>query len=135
MRLNNLLQEAKLSFSRSGGKGGQNVNKVETKVELWFNISGSRYLTDTEKELLTSRLRNRIDREGNIRIVSQTGRTQQGNRKKATEKFLSLIEKNLRKPKSRIPTKISKTANERRLESKRMNSRKKKARSKLGLFD
>jgi ribosome-associated protein len=129
MNLHILLTELKFKFSRSGGKGGQNVNKVETKVELVFNIEQSRMLSGSTKAILNQKLGNRIDKEGNLRLVSQSERTQAGNRKKVVEKFLYLIKHSLRKPRERIKTTISKSSKLRRLESKRKHSERKKQRS------
>src|SRR5205809_5696394 len=110
MNIRNLLNEVKFNFSRSGGKGGQNVNKVETKVELIFNPNQSRFLSEETKHKLNKKLNNRMDKEGNLRLVSQSERTQAGNRKKVVEKFLYLVKHFLRKPKERIKTSVSITS-------------------------
>ena len=129
MNIRNLLNEVKFNFSRSGGKGGQNVNKVETKVELIFNPNQSRFLSEETKHKLNKNLNNRMDKEGNLRLVSQSERTQAGNRKKVVEKFLYLVKHSLRKPKERIKTSVSITSKRKRLESKRKHGQKKKERS------
>src|SRR3970282_2425420 len=102
--LNKILKEVTYNFSRSGGKGGQNVNKVETKVELVFNIDDSMTLDNSVKELFKKKLHNKIDKEGNIRVVSQTERTQLGNKKKVNEKFVKMVNNALKKEKVRIRT-------------------------------
>jgi ribosome-associated protein len=124
----NLLTEARYNFSRSGGKGGQNVNKVETKVELVFNIDNSTFLNGDQKGRLRSKLANKIDNEGNLRITSQTERTQAGNRRKVVEKFEKLIHASLRMEKKRSKTKIPKAAKEKILEKKKKHGAKKKER-------
>jgi ribosome-associated protein len=129
--LNKLLDEVKFNFSRSGGKGGQNVNKVETKTELVFNINGSAVLDDESKAQIIKKLEHRIDSEGNLHVVSQTERTQLGNRKKASEKFIELIKKALKKEKKRVKTKKSKSVKEKILEEKRKHSIKKRERKKV----
>jgi ribosome-associated protein len=83
--------EFHFSTSRSSGPGGQNVNKVNTKVELRFNISDSSSFSNEEKDLITSKLRNRISKEGDLLIVSQSERTQLQNRKKTEEILYKLI--------------------------------------------
>ena len=131
INIDELLTEAAFNFSRSGGKGGQNVNKVETKVELVFNVNNSYLFNDEQKEQLLLKLKNRIDGEGNLRITSQSERTQLGNRKKAVEKFKHLIEKSLQKRKKRIKTRVPKAVKEKILESKRKLSEKKQQRKKI----
>jgi ribosome-associated protein len=126
--LDKLLKEAKFNFSRSGGKGGQNVNKVETKAELVFNAVDSMVLNSETKMLLLKKLKNKIDKDGNIRIYSQTERSQLGNRKKASEKFKQLIKKSLQKDPVRIKTRLPHSADINRLEKKRKTSEKKKLR-------
>ncbi len=128
-RLENILSEASFNFSRSGGKGGQNVNKVETKVEIVFNINKSAFLNDYLKSLLMGKLKNRIDGEGNLRLTSQTERTQLGNRKKVVERFKELLINALIIEKKRKKTKISKAVKEKILKNKRKHSEKKKGRS------
>jgi ribosome-associated protein len=131
MFIEQLLNEVSFNFSRSGGKGGQNVNKVETKVELIFNIKKSDVLTIEQKEMLLNNLKNKIDKEGNLRIVSQTERTQLANRKKALEKFDSMIEKALKKKKKRKKTRIPKLVKLKVLEQKRRHGEMKRDRRKV----
>ena len=94
--INKLLKEAGYNFSRSGGKGGQNINKVETKVELVFNIPDSLTLGDDSKATLMKKLAIKLDKSGNLRITSQTERSQLGNRKKVIAKFVKIIETTIR---------------------------------------
>src|SRR4030042_1602013 len=85
------LSELIYSASRSGGPGGQNVNKVNTKVELRFNVKNSSSLTVYEKEKILIILANRINSDGELLIISQSERSQLMNRKKAEEKFFKLL--------------------------------------------
>ncbi len=133
--INKILKEVKFSFSRSGGKGGQNVNKVETKVELVFNIEDSLVIDDKTKSLLKKKLQNRIDKENNIRLFTQTERTQLGNRKKAIEKFIKLFNNALKKEAVRVKTVKSYSSKEAVLKEKRKHSAKKKERSKKDFLD
>ncbi len=117
--------------SRSSGAGGQNVNKVSTKVELSFDVLNSALLKEEEKEVLMEKAMAKINGEGVLKIVSQTERTQLGNKEVATKKFYRLLQKCFTKKKKRIPTKVSKAAKEKRLEEKRMLSQKKAERRNL----
>ncbi len=116
------------SSSRSSGPGGQNVNKVNTRIELRFNIPGSALLNDEEKAKLQSVLGNRINKEGFLILVSQTERSQLANKKKATERFYKLLQKALTPVKRRKPTRPTLASKERRIESKKLQSRKKELR-------
>ena len=127
--LNKVIKEAKFNTSRSGGKGGQNVNKVETKVELVFDIPGSLTLDDAMKVLLMKKLAKKLDADGNIRLVSQTDRTQLGNKKKSIEKLVKLIDIALKKEKVRVKTVKSFSSKQQVLEEKKKHSFKKKIRS------
>ena len=133
--LNKILKEVTYNFSRSGGKGGQNVNKVETKVELVFNIDDSMTLDNSVKELFKKKLHNKIDKEENIRVVSQTERTQLGNKKKVNEKFVKMVNNALKKEKVRIRTVKSMTTKEGILREKKKQSQKKKERARKFFLD
>lgn len=125
-----LLQETTIQFSRSSGKGGQNVNKVETKVELSFNIPQSILFEDSTKALLLTKLQTRIDNEGTLRVTASSERTQHANRKKAEEKFIKLIQNALKPQKKRIATAPSGAAKIARLHAKKIQGSKKRLRRK-----
>jgi ribosome-associated protein len=117
-----LSDELVFKTSRSGGSGGQHVNKVSSKVELLFNIAGSAHLTVEEKNILETRLGNRVNRDGYIRVVAQEDRSQLKNKKTAIAKLYHLLEKNLTVETPRIATEPSKAAKEKRLTVKKKNS-------------
>ncbi len=128
-------QEFNFSASRSGGPGGQNVNKVSTKVELRLNLLNSSSLSEKEKELLFSKLKNRINKEGELIIVSQSERTQLLNKQAATEKFYILISGALTVPKYRKATRPTFTSKLKRLEEKKSRGSIKKLRKDSGRIE
>lgn len=128
--INQLTKELKFKTSRSGGKGGQNVNKVSTKVELNLDVPNSLSLTEDQKETIQIKLSARINNEGILQIVAQKERSQLKNKKAVLAKFKELIEKAFFVQKKRRPTKVSKGAKERRLKAKKRNSDIKKSRNK-----
>jgi ribosome-associated protein len=117
--------ELHFTASRSSGPGGQNVNKVSTKVELRFHIASSLILGEEEKLILAEKLAKKISAAGDLIIVSQSERSQLKNRERVIEKFYLLISRALKPVKKRKETKPSRVSKEERLEEKRLRSEKK----------
>jgi len=120
--------ELRFTFERSGGPGGQHVNRVATRATLWFDVAGSPSLTPAQRRRLAARLAARINQEGLLRVVSQTERTQAGNRREATRRFLELVARALVVRPARRPTAPTRAARERRLEHKRRRGEVKRGR-------
>ncbi len=125
-----LISEASFSASRSSGPGGQNVNKVNTRIELRFNINSSLLLNEREKAVLRKTLKSKLNSDCDLIICSQTERSQFKNKEKAIERFYSLIGKALVPRKKRIPTKPTLGSTIKRLETKKTRSKKKELRRK-----
>ena len=123
--------ELDFTFSRSSGPGGQNVNKVNTRVTVLFNVTNNRALSQPQKKRILTKLATRADKNGVIRVVSQKFRTQKANRNAAVERLTDLINDALKKKPPRKKTKIPLKAKQKRLEEKRKRSLIKKQRAKI----
>jgi len=127
--------EIEFQFSRSSGKGGQNVNKVETKVEIRFNIDRSKAFSEEEKEKIKEALASRINQEGDLIIRSEEERSQLQNKKIAVEKLNAIIGEVLKPKEERIPTKVPQASKAERLKEKKIISEKKKLRQKISKIE
>ncbi|HKG08184.1 MAG TPA: alternative ribosome rescue aminoacyl-tRNA hydrolase ArfB [Pedobacter sp.] len=119
--------------SRSGGKGGQHVNKVSSKVELIFNLSNAPFFSEEELALLSERLAGRIDQEGCIHVVSQEDRSQLMNKERVIVKLIALLKSALHVQKKRKPTRIPKAVIRKRLNDKQSVASKKEMRKRPDL--
>ncbi|MCS6845209.1 MAG: aminoacyl-tRNA hydrolase [Caldilineales bacterium] len=128
------LSELSFRYARSGGPGGQHVQRTETKVELLFDVARSPSLSEEQRQLILTRLAGRIDSEGVLHLTSQAGRSQAENRAEVIERFRRLLAAALQPRKPRRPTRPSQAARERRLAHKRRRSQVKHMRrtSRLG---
>jgi len=131
------ISEDELIFkvSRSGGPGGQNVNKLSTRVTLLFDVASCQSLSDGQKLRILTQLATRADKNGVIRVVSQKFRTQRANRRMAVERLQELLREALRPRLVRKKTKIPYAAKQRRLEDKRRRGLLKQQRAKKNLAD
>ena len=123
-----LLTEVQFSASRSGGPGGQNVNKVNTKIELRFSVQESEVFDEEQKQLILLKLKNRINNQGKLLVTSSAERTQWRNKEKATQIFFELIEIALTKPRKRKKTQPTAASLLKRIENKKKLGQKKQLR-------
>jgi len=139
MQVTNTLSipEVELQFkpSRSSGPGGQNVNKLNTRMTLLFDVRNSPSLSQEQKESIRRRLATRINRDGVLRVVCQRHRTQAANKRGATERFVEVLVDALKKRRPRMKTQVSAAVKRRRREERQRRSRLKRRRSESVEWD
>ncbi|MGJ8759683.1 MAG: alternative ribosome rescue aminoacyl-tRNA hydrolase ArfB [Polaribacter sp.] len=133
MNKENILKELNFKGIRSSGAGGQHVNKVSSKIELTFDLENSLSLSENEKELLKTKLSNKLTKENTLILFCDESRSQHRNKDLAIKRFLELLRVNLIRPKKRRPTKPSKSSVRKNAEKKKRTSVKKALRKKPGL--
>lgn len=120
--------ELRVQASRSSGPGGQNVNKVATRVTLFLDVEGAAGLSPEHKARIAARLASRISREGVLRVVVQRHRSQAANRREAVQRLLALLRQALEEDRQRTPTRPPRAVKEQRLADKRRRAERKRAR-------
>ncbi|TSA49554.1 MAG: aminoacyl-tRNA hydrolase [Sphingobacteriales bacterium] len=130
MDFKTIFSELIIKATRSGGKGGQNVNKVSTRIQLFFDVVKSNGISDEEKKLILNKLKNKLSEEGVLLIDVQEDRTQLGNKKIALIKLEEVLTNALKKDKKRIKTAVSAGAKKKRLTGKKILGEKKQLRQK-----
>lgn len=130
MDVNLLLKEVSYTAVRSGGPGGQHANKVASKVVLHFNLKATKALSDLQKTTASHQISSKLSKDGFLTLTCDDSRSQHENKEIVTERFLSLMRSAIKRPKKRIPIKISKSMKARRLESKKKMAVKKSLRQK-----
>ena len=115
-------EKLQISFSRSSGPGGQNVNKVATRVEVRFHLAGADWIASSTRARLATLHPRRLNREGEFIVVSSRFRSQARNLEDCIEKLRGLLEKAARRPRRRVPTRKTRASNERRLKQKKRRS-------------
>lgn len=130
MDFKTILSELIIKATRSGGKGGQNVNKVSTRIQLFFDVVNSNGISDEEKKFIQHKLKNKLSDEGVLLIDVQEDRTQLGNKKIALKKLKDVLTNALKKNKKRIKTSVSAGAKKKRLSGKKIQGEKKQLRQK-----
>lgn len=130
MNLDILHRELQFKAVRSSGAGGQHVNKVSSKVELFFDLINSKGLSKEEKELLQKNLKNKLTKDGILLLTSSASRSQHTNKEKVIKRFFEALQNGLVTPKKRKATKPSKAVVQKRLHNKQSQSNKKKLRKK-----
>ncbi|HRF26612.1 MAG TPA: alternative ribosome rescue aminoacyl-tRNA hydrolase ArfB [Ferruginibacter sp.] len=133
--MKDIRNEISFKTARSGGKGGQHVNKVETMVEGYWLVDGSALFSDEEKLRLREKLSAKINAEGYLQVRSQSERTQLGNKSEVIKKMNALVARALIVPKKRKATKPTEASISKRLDSKKTISKKKTGRRKISLHD
>ena len=123
--------ELRLTAVRSGGPGGQNVNKLSTCMILEFDLRGTSYLNEKQKNRVAACLGHRVNRQGILRVRAQTYRTQAANRQAVIDKFVNLLRQALQPKRARLPTKVPNSIREERITQKKQRGEVKQARKKI----
>lgn len=131
----NVFKEIIFKTARSGGKGGQNVNKVESMVEGNFHVGNSTLLDEAQKEMIQNKLAGKINSMGFLQTRSQVHRSQLENKEEVIKKINAYIERALKKERKRVPTKPTKSSKEKRIDSKKRTGEIKDGRKKLRFLD